>query len=288
MVDSLGDRMKNFYEDSYRYYLPRKTYTIIKCDGKAFHTYTKGLVKPFDQGLIEDMDATAIYLCQEIMGAKLAYVQSDEISIIITDFDDIGTQAWFGNNLQKMVSVAASMATSKFNELRLLRKCSTHLIDENGESYKSLGQSEILKMKFAEFDARVFQIPQKVEVENYLIWRQQDATRNSISSVAQSLYSHKELSKKSSDEQQELIFQKGQNWNDYPVGQKRGRIIEKIQFVNGVDVRTIPHQEICLGLMRGNKQIGPADVVRNKWTVVEPPVFTQDKRFLSLRIPNNN
>jgi tRNA(His) 5'-end guanylyltransferase len=134
------------------------------------------------------------------MGAKFAYVQSDEISILLTDFEDIGTQAWFENNVQKMVSVAASMATAKFNQLRMMRATSTYLIDNKGDSHKSLNLEDIQNFKLAEFDARVYQIPQKVEVENYLIWRQQDATRNSISSVAQSLYSHKELHGVSSDQ----------------------------------------------------------------------------------------
>lgn len=289
MKDSIGDRLKKNYENRTKMFLPLRTYTILRIDGKTFHTYTKGLVRPFDTGLIEDMDSTAIYLCQNIMGAKLAYVQSDEISILVTDFDDIATQAWFDNNVQKMVSVSASMATSKFNQLRLSRK-----VKENFGNFSNNpmdGEYEFFEMvektKQAEFDSRAFQIPQKTEVENYFIWRMQDATRNSIASVAQSLYSHKELNGKSSDEQQELIFQKGQNWNDYPVGQKRGRIIEKIQFVNGVDVRTIPFQEIKGPLMSGNKEVGPADVVRNKWTVVEPPVFTQEKEFLYNRIPTN-
>ncbi len=282
MKDSLGDRMKE-YENVTRTFLPRRSYTMLRIDGKAFHTYTKGLERPFDEGLIEDMDSTAVYLCSQIMGAKLAYVQSDEISILITDFDDIGTQSWFKNNVQKMVSVAASMATNKFNILRIRRQLNKAV------EYNTLHEFEgfLKHTKGAEFDGRIFQIPQKVEVENYLIWRQQDATRNSIASVAQSFYNHKELNGKNSDQQQEMIFQKGTNWNDYPIGQKRGRIIEKITFVNGVDVRTIPFQEIKGPLMSGNKEIGPADVVRNKWVVVEPPVFTQDRHFLSSRIPNN-
>jgi tRNA(His) 5'-end guanylyltransferase len=120
MRDDLGNRMKENYENRTRISLPRRSYTVIRIDGKAFHTYTKGLNRPFDRRLIEDMNATAAYLCKNIMGAKLAYVQSDEISIVITDFEDISTQAWFDNNLQKMCSVAASMATSEFNRLRLM------------------------------------------------------------------------------------------------------------------------------------------------------------------------
>lgn len=159
MKDALGDRMKNNYENRFRSCLPLRSYTIIRIDGKAFHTYTEGLKRPFDDGLIEDMDATAIYLCKNIMGAKFAFVQSDEISILITDFEDINTQAWFDNNLQKMCSVSASMATGVFNELRRDR----WYLNEEEEGYL------IKRPQPAMFDSRVFQISQRTEVENYFI-----------------------------------------------------------------------------------------------------------------------
>jgi len=213
MVDNLGDRMKSFYEDRTRYYLPRRTYTIIRIDGKAFHTYTKNLIKPFDSDFMEDMDLTTLYLCQKIMNTKMAFVQSDEISLLLSDFDNLNTESWFDGNIQKMVSVSASMATSFFNKARLLRN--------NFPLYAS----NIEKIKLAEFDSRVCIIPSKVEVENYFIWRQQDASRNSVSSVAQSLYSQNELLKKNNSEQQEMIFQKGINWNNYSSHYKRGRVI---------------------------------------------------------------
>ena len=221
--------------------LPRRTYTIIRIDGKAFHTYTKGLKRPFDDAFMEDMDKTAAYLCKNIMGAKFAFVQSDEISILVTDFDEIGTQAWFDNNLQKMASVSASMATRAFNEARMER----WMFDSSGRA-----------MKWAEFDSRVFQIPEIQEVLNYFIWRQQDATRNSVSTVAQSLYSHKELHGKNSSELQEMIFQKGTNWNDYKSMYKRGRLIHKDLY------------EIEGG------------ATRSRWIGVDVPVFTQDREFL--------
>ena len=214
--DTLGDRMKSYYEDRTRIYLPRKTYTIIRIDGKSFHTYTRRFERPFDWQFISMMDETAIYLCQNIMGAKFAFVQSDEISILLTDFDKITTEAWFDNNLQKMSSVSASMATRAFNE----------------QALKEFG---VDNMKWAEFDSRVFQIPQEVEVYNYFIWRQQDTVRNSISSVSQSLYSPKELHGKNTNQQQEMIWKKGINWNDYDPKLKRGRLIckENFQLGNG-------------------------------------------------------
>jgi tRNA(His) 5'-end guanylyltransferase len=228
MKDPLGDRMKDFYEDRTRYKLARRTNTIIRIDGKAFHTFTKGLDRPFDRGLIEDMDKTAEFLCQNIQGAKFAYVQSDEISILITDYDDIDTHAWFDGNLQKMASIAASLATAKFNQLRMARTCS----DSDGDlAEKMLANLEIEQFKLAMFDARVFQIPYQEEVINYFIARQQDATRNSISSAAQSLYSAKELNGKKTSDMQEMIFQKGINWNDFTPREKRGSIIRRVEHV---------------------------------------------------------
>lgn len=294
--DALGTRMKE-YEVTTRTFLPKRSYTIIRIDGKAFHTYTRGLERPFDLGLIEDMNATAAYLCKNIMGAKFAYVQSDEISILLTDFDDIGTQAWFENNVQKMVSVAASMATAKFNQLRLMRRLASAQRFVKDVAF-TLIERDIQEFKLAEFDARVFQIPQKVEVENYFIWRQQDATRNSISSVAQSLYSHKELHGVSSDAKQELIFQKGINWNDYPSRMKRGGFIEKVGDLwrkpkgskkagDPVPQDELREVELMIGLHGLSYDPNFEFYKRTRWETVECPIFTQDRAFLNNRIPKN-
>lgn len=198
----LSERMKSYYENITRTFLPRRTYTIIRLDGKAFHTFTKGFDRPFDDKFIRLMDLTAARLCKELQCVKMGYVQSDEISLILTDFDGIKTQPLLDGNIQKIVSISASMAAAFFNQ------------EFKGE-------------KLAFFDSRVFTISEFNEVKNYLLWRQQDATRNSLSMVAQSLYSHKELQKKKTSELHELIFQKGTNWNDLPAGQKRGRVVYK-------------------------------------------------------------
>lgn len=265
MRDELGDRMKKYYEDRTRILLPRRTYTIIRIDGKAFHTFTKGLKRPFDDDLITDMDLTACYLCKNIQGAKFGFVQSDEISILLSDFDKIGTDAWFDGNIQKMVSIAASMATAKFNQLRLVRN-----VNATEDTFCNPLQV-IMDSKLAEFDARIFTIPSDVEVENYFIWRQQDTVRNSISSVAQSLYSHKELASKNMSEQQELIFQKGINWNDYAPKYKRGRFIFKEEFELKPDV----------------DKLNSASAIRTRWISGECPTFTQDREFLLKYIPKN-
>lgn len=253
MKDNLGDRMKE-YEVTTRFLLPRRSYVIIRIDGKAFHTYTKGFKKPFDDDLMEDMDETAKYLCKNVMGVKLAFVQSDEISLILTDFGTISTEPWFKNNIQKMCSISASMATAKFNQLRLKRKINSVI---------PFTEEILMKFKMAEFDSRVFQIPQRHEVMNYILWRQQDTTRNSIQAVAQSLYPHKQLENKNTSMLQEMIFQKGINWNDYDAKYKRGRVIIKNEVVKN-------------------------NVIRKVWEMVEPPIFTQDREFLNNLIPNNN
>ena len=273
MKDSLGTRLKTYYEDRTRYSLPRRTYTIIRIDGKAFHTYTKGLQRPIDSDLISDMDETASYLCKNIQGVRFGYVQSDEISLLLTDFDDLGTHMWFDGNIQKICSVSASMATSIFNKLRYKRYLQNKIdIETKRMSDKRYEKEPSLAM----FDARVFQIPSSIEVENYFIWRQQDATRNSISSSAQSLYSHKELNGKKSDDLQEMIFQKGINWNNYSSREKRGGFIDKVTFVNGKQVNIIP------------KEILNTDSVRKNWIPVDCPVFTQNRMFLRTRIQNHH
>jgi len=267
--DPLGQRMKE-YEGVNRTFLPRRSYTLIRVDGKAFHTYTKGLVRPFDDGLVEDMNTTAIALCKNIMGAEFAYVQSDEISVLITDFKETGTQAWYGNNLQKMCSVSASIATDAFNRARLVRACTS----KDGDIMEVLGKFDLENViKTALFDSRVFQVPQLVEVENYFIWRQKDAVRNSISSVAQSLYSHRELNGKSSNMQQELIFQRGINWNDYDAGLKRGRLIVKEEY------EVTP---IVEGYMN------PAATLRTKWVAKGSLDFLKERAEFRGMIPNNN
>lgn len=223
MKDSLGDRMKSQYEDRTRYKLPRRTYTIIRLDGKAFHTLTRNCQRPFDAHFMGLMNITALKLCMSISNTRYAYVQSDEVSLLLTDFENIKTEQWFDGNIQKMVSVAASIATEAFN----------------ASSVYSLG---------AHFDARVFTIPDPIEVENYFIWRQKDATSNSIQMAAQALYSHSELEGMSCERLQDMMHAKGVNWNDYTAGEKRGRMIIKTE---------------------------------DGWKVVAPPIFTQDREFLS-------
>ena len=274
--DSLGDRMKG-YENISRIYLTRRTPVIIRIDGKAFHSFTRGFAKPFDDILIKSMQDTSKYLCENIMGCKLAYTQSDEISLLLIDYEKLGTQAWFDNNLQKMVSVAASMATMAFNKFFMREVLEEEfewkagftpqsvMIQERHQKYIDTLKTAI--NKGAMFDARAFILP-KEEVNNYFIWRQQDATRNSIQMVAQSNFSHKELQGKSCNVLQDMLHeQKGINWNDYSTVYKRGSCIIKVY--DGIT----QYDEV--GNICGYTE-------RTKWIVdKEIPIFTQDRDYIN-------
>ena len=260
--DSLGDRMKT-YEYVSRYYLTRRLPVIIRLDGKAFHTFTRGLKKPFDEIFVKTMQDTMKYLCEHVQGCVLGYTQSDEITLVLVDYQDRDSCAWFDDNIQKMASVSASMATMVFNNV-FSNTVNTTYHEELKDWSKSNAYVEALVAKCgnATFDSRVFNLP-KEEVVNCLLWRQQDATRNSIQSVGQSNFSHKELhGKNCSDIQDMLMLEKGINWNDYPTTLKRGSCCIKKPFVinEGTDKETI----------------------RNKWVIDnEIPIFTQDKDYIN-------
>ena len=224
MKDELGERMKSQYEDRTRYFVPRRTYTIIRLDGKSFHTYTKGLDKPFDEGLSKDIDNAIIAMLPHIQGAVFAYTQSDEISVLVTDFALPTTSAWFDGNIQKMASVSASIITASFNFLRMGR-----ILGNNGN---------IKFNELAHFDARVFTIPDRTEVMNYFIWRNQDCTRNSVSMLAQSMFSHKELQGKSTTEMIRMTHDHNignhSGWLDLSSDLKFGRLIVKEKYLVGL------------------------------------------------------
>ena len=225
--DSLGDRMKR-YENVPKLNLVRRMPVIIRLDGKAFHTFTRGFERPFDELLMKTMDATMKFLCENIQGCVLGYKQSDEITLVLVDYKTLKTDAWFEYSVEKMCSIAASMATLAFNkafEENVDDWYCLNMCDRNQDEVDKLNAQAkcyYSKLNKAMFDARVFNLP-KEEVMNCLIWRQQDATRNSIQSVGQVNFSHKELNGKSCNDIQDMLFtQKGINWNDFPVACKRG------------------------------------------------------------------
>jgi len=207
-MDSLGDRMKK-YEKVSDFSLPIRTPIICRVDGRSFHQYTKRCKRPFDHGIINAMWQVAKALCDEIAGAQLAYIQSDEISVLVHYYKKLDSQPFVSNRIQKLCSITAGIASGVMTQ----------------ESQLVFGE-----YRRAVFDSRVFSLPE-AEVCNYFQWRQNDWTRNSIQMLAHSLYSHKELHKKNRDDLQEMCFQAGSNWNNLSVFLKRGACIVKENFV---------------------------------------------------------
>lgn len=242
--DSLGDRMKGYYEEISKTKLTRRTPVIARLDGKAFHTFTRGFEKPFDNILVESMQETMKYLCENVQGCVLGYTQSDEITLVLVDYQTLESSAWFDYEVQKMTSILASMATLAFN--RIFNKKATAWI--NGECndpkrFKQdedtfyhindlIGTYEKAINKGAMFDARVFNIP-KEEVTNCVFWRQLDAERNSILSVAQANFSHKEMQGISCKNLvTKLEEEKGIIWGNLPTTLKRGSCcVKKREYI---------------------------------------------------------
>ena len=262
---SLGDRMKN-YENVSRNYLVRRMPVIIRLDGKAFHTLTRKMEKPYDKDFKDIMLGVAEHLVENIMGCKLAYVQSDEISLLLTDYDKIETEAWFNNNIQKMVSVSASMATAKFNEL--------------------FWDFPIEKKRVANdvglFDSRAYNIPRE-EVVNYMIWRQQDATRNSIQGLCQATFGHKAMhGKNTSTVQDMLMLQKGINWNDVETYFKRGGVVYRglktERIINNIPAEDVTGEKVEL-------KVPGLGYTRNHVIVDNDiPVFTKDRNYIECHV----
>lgn len=237
---SLGDRMKA-YEQATRTVLPRRTYTLIRVDGRAFHSFLRHADRPFDDTVMAAMNTVAEALCTEMSGAVFAYTQSDEVSVLLTDFTTNGTEPWFAGVVQKMASIAASTATVAFNRA----------YGTNGDAH-------------ATFDTRVFTIPSQVEVANYFLWRQRDAVCNSISMAAQAHFSHRQLHKVNTDQMQELLWrEKRVNWNDYPDGCKRGR----------VTVRRVGERDVTYTDRRSGQEVATR-AVRSWWDTFGAPHFT--------------
>ncbi len=209
--------------------VPRRTYVVLRVDGRAFHTFTRNLERPYSRRLAEALDEAALELCQEMLGARFAYGQSDEYSFLLTDFELESSRMWFDGNVQKMASVGASVFTAAFG--------------------RAFGNERL-----ATFDARVLVIPQADEVEKYFVWRQLDASANSLNMLASAHYSHEELLGKSEAEKHDLLHAKGLNWAKEAVDFKRGRVVRR-----GED---------------------------GGWTVDrEPPIFQRDESYLAGLIP---
>lgn len=272
--DDLGVRMKTFYEQIPKTKLMRRCPVAIRIDGKAFHTFTRGFQKPFDEVLIKSMQETMKYLCENIQGCVLGYTQSYEITLILVDYKKLTSSAWFDYEVQKICSIAASMATMAFNkffadnvEKEILSNSDKegNVVDDNLEI---IHINHVHSMrKGAMFDARCFNIP-KEEVTNLVYWRQLDASRNSIQMVGQANFSHKELQNKSCNDIQDMLMaQKSINWNNLPTYQKRGSCCVRNKIVIESD-----------GVM-ATAQLRDTSKSENEWIIdTDIPIFKGEGR----------
>ena len=240
--DELGKRMKEYYENIPKNKLMRRAPVIIRIDGKAFHTFTRGFKKPFDEILIKSMQETMKYLCENIQGCVLGYTQSDEISLLLIDYKNLNSCAWFDYEVQKICSIAASMATMAFNKSftknaeEFMTDCAASyemegLCGKGTEEYKLCEVYQKAIEKGAMFDARCFNIP-KEEVTNYFYWRQLDAIRNSIQMVGQAYFPHNILQYKTCEDIKDMLYVKDEIvWELLPTYKQRGSCCIKQDYI---------------------------------------------------------
>jgi len=264
---SIGDRMKK-YEEVPRTSLTPRMPMIVRVDGRAFHTYTRQFKRrvdsPWSPYIRDGMTAAASALMREISGAKIAYLQSDEISVLVTDYDALGTQPWFDKVAQKICSVSAAIATATFNQ--------TMLALEFGEQRVTVDHAGIHEFRIefprlATFDSRCFVLPRE-EVCNYMVWRQRDAEKNSVSMLAQAHFSSAQLHGKNGSQKQDmLMLEKGINWNDCETWQKRGWCVERHTVRSHTEGE--PSVEIVRTAMEPN------------WDI---PIFTRDRSYIERHV----
>ena len=244
---NLGDRMKAYERETERTMMPLLP-VLARVDGRSFHTFTRDFRRPYDEGMSQLMADTALLLAEET-NACMAYTQSDEITLAWLSKEP-KSQIWFAGRHSKMVSQIAALATLHFYRLLV----------ERMPKYAP---------RLPSFDGRVWQVPNVEEGANVFLWRELDATKNSISMAAQSVYSHKELHQKNGSQKQEMLFQRGINWNDYPAFFKRGSYIQRrtVQkpFSAG-EIEKLPP----LHLARANPDLL---VERSDWRVLDMPPF---------------
>lgn len=221
MQDSLGDRMKLYEKSAMPELLMPLLPTFARLDGKNFHNFCRGFLKPYDERMSECMTQLTLYLVKET-NAKMGYTQSDEITLTWLS-EDYKSQIFFNGKPQKMISILSAMTSVYFNAITTLNISETR--------YRKGDNSAL-------FDCRVWTVPNIVEGANVFVWREQDATRNSIQSSARTYFSHKECENKSCSELQEMLHSKGINWNNYPSYFKRGTYINNIKMRNDNQVET--------------------------------------------------
>ena len=204
--EAMGDRQKLFESlEAGRKLLPAAP-TLVRLDGRAFHTFTRGLARPFDARLSRAMVETAKFLVDKTH-ASIAYTQSDEISLAFPN-RDLASPLLFDGRTQKLCSILAAMATAKFNQ-----EITAHIPEK----------AHLLPL----FDARVWVVSNLDLAAEHFLWRETDATRNSLTMAAHAYYSHKELHKAGYAQKHEMLHAKGINWNDYPAFFKRGTYVRR-------------------------------------------------------------
>lgn len=226
------------YEAAARMTLPRRTYTMLRLDGRAFHTWTRGLERPYDLKMVDAMASTTVKLCEEISGVVLAYTQSDEISLLLQDFAALTTEPWFGGQVQKMVSVAASVATAHFARRFPERAPAT-------------------------FDARVFTVPSQTDAANALVWRQKDAMRNAVSMIAEHHFSSGQLHGVSTERRREMLADAGVNLDAADARFMMGQVVVPV---------TVTEPVTYLDRRTGEER-RTAPVARTQWMAQAAPLL---------------
>lgn len=243
MIEELEERMKNYEK---KYDLPINLPVIIRIDGRAFHTFTRGMEKPFDETFIDMMNTIGLELCDEIQNCRLAFLQSDEISFLV--YNRIESDCWFSNEIQKMSSISASLAAS----------IATKYVSEKIPEKSRINIT---------FDSRSFIMPEK-DVANYFIYRQMDWERNSLQMLTRKYYSQKKMEYKNCQDMHEMLYDKGINWNDMPTYLKRGRCIIKKEMA--VDIENDHFH---------------GEVLRNKWVLdLDIPIFKDNREYIENRL----
>ena len=259
--DSLGNRMKE-YESVSKTRLTRRTPVIIRLDGKAFHTFTKGFQKPFDDLFIKTMQDTMLHLCKNIQNCVFGYTQSDEITLVMVDYKNIGTSSWFDNEIQKIVSTSAAMATAYFN-----KRFADNFVTLFPDNCDSISQKiiDVYRLRInsanATFDSRCFNVPRE-EVNNCLVWRQQDAIRNSVQMLGRYKYSDKQLFKKSCETIKEMLCKDYDiKWSELSSVKQRGSCAVRRNFT------TIQ---------------GDEEIERRLWVIDERiPIFSEQPHYIN-------
>lgn len=219
---------------------------IVRLDGRSFHNFTKGMVRPYDPKMSLCMQDTTRHLV-EVFHPDIGYTQSDEITLIWKN-EELNQDFIFGGRLQKLTSILSASASVMFNKL-----VATHLPEK----------AELMPT----FDARVWQVPNLLIAYENLLWRESDAVKNSITMAASAYYSHKELHGKNSSEKQEMLFQKGVNWNDYPDFFKRGTY-----FARKKVFKVLP-QEILYSIPEAKRPTGPIE--RHEVLPLDLPILSK-------------